>query len=321
MDYTMRLWQRLPLIRHISEWRWVQEHLYPGGRVPWGALIQRTMAWYWRRMSRQLDQPYIIQIQYHPAIELLIPSLKYEQPLFIYRTPFYEAEFFLLPALIKPDMIALNIGAHIGIYALALAQLMPHGHVYAFEPALTTYQQLQINILWNQMRKLVPHNITAYRLALGDTDGEASLFHGSSPMQASLLATASSQPYEQVPVVQLDSWLATHSIGRVDFIIIDVEGAEDIVLRHGTQLLHYHQPIILCEFNRKFDQQAAIWNLLSRFGYRFWRYHAQRNHIEPISDPHDPSIYIHHTYQLGRGYGNVIAAPATWTPPYLAGIR
>lgn len=309
-------WQRLPLIRQFSEWRWAQQYLYPGGRAPWGALIQRTIAWYWLRWSGQLAQPKIIRIQYRPAIELLFPSLKQEYPLFVYHTPLYEAEFFLLPALIKPDMIALNIGAHVGIYTLALAQLLPLGHVYAFEPASETYQQLQINILWNQMRQLVPSNITTYRLALGDTDGEASLFQGSSPMQASLLSTAPAQPYEQVPVVRLDSWLAIHSIGQVDFIIIDVEGAEDIVLQHGTNILQHHQPIILCELNRKFGRQTAIWNLLSQYGYRFWRYNPRRNRIEPILNSHDPSIYIHQTHQTGRGYGNVIAAPAIWTPPH-----
>lgn len=314
----MRLWRRLPLIRQISEWSWAQQHLYPSGRLPWSALIQRTIAWYWRRISGRLDQPHIIQIPYHPAIELLVPTLRHEYPLFIYRTPLYEAEFFLLPALIKSDMTALNIGAHIGVYTLALAQLMPHGHVYAFEPALATYQQLQINILWNQMRKLVPCNITAYRLAFGDIDGETALFHSSSPMQASLLTTASVQSYELVPVVRLNSWLANHHLARIDFIIIDVEGAEDLVLHHGTDLLQHYQPIVLCELNRKFGRQVAIWHLLNQFGYRFWRYNARRHCIEPISDPHDPSIYIHQTHQAGRGYGNVIAAPARWTPPYLA---
>lgn len=311
-------WQHLPLLKHYVEWRWAQQYLYPNGQVPWGALLRRTLVWYWLRWSRQLAHPRIIRIQYHPEIELLVPSLTHEYPLFVYHTPLYEAEFFVLPALLKPNMTALNIGAHIGIYTLALAQLLPNGHVYAFEPALETYRQLQVNILWNQMRKLVPLNINTYRLALGDSDGETILFHAASSMQASLFTTYLGQSYEQVPVMRLNSWLATQRISQIDLIIIDVEGAEDIVLQHGTDLLRHYQPVILCEFNRKFGRQVTIWNLLSQFGYRFWRYHTRRNCIEPVTDPYDPAIYVHQTYHTGRGYGNVIAAPAKWTPPYLA---
>lgn len=311
------MWRQLPMIKLLTEWRWVRTHIYPAGQVPWIALAQRAMAWYWRRLNGQLDQPGIIQIPYAPVIELLVPSLKHEYSLFMYHTPLFEAEFFLLPALVQPDMIALNIGAHIGAYTLALAQLLPHGHVYAFEPALATYRQLQINILWNQARQLVPQNITTFRLALGNANGETQLFHGASTMQASIMPTTPDQPYERVPIARLDTWLEHHHIHRVDFVVIDVEGAEDVVLSHAANLLQRDcKPLILCEFNRKFGRQVAIWELLCRCGYRFWRYHAQLNQIEPVADPNASAIYIHQTHQAGRGYGNVIAAPASWTPPH-----
>ncbi|WP_298814495.1 FkbM family methyltransferase [uncultured Chloroflexus sp.] len=313
----MTIWQQLPFFKHFSEWRWAQRFVYPAGRLPWRALLRRTIEWYWRRLNGSLNQPSIIQIPYAPKIELIVPALAPEYPLFIHRVPLYEAEFFILPSLVKPDMIALNIGAHTGIYALALAQLLPQGFVYAFEPAKTTYQQLQINILWNQMLGLVPDNIATFRLALGAFDGETRLFQEASAMQASLLPVNPSQKYELVPVVRLNTWLREHDIGRVDFILIDVEGAEDIVLTHATDLLqNHHQPLILCEFNRKFGHQTAIWELLGRFGYRFWRYHSHYHRIEPVADPDEPAIYIHQTHLAGRGYGNVIAAPPSWTPPH-----
>ncbi|WP_198018694.1 FkbM family methyltransferase [Chloroflexus sp. Y-396-1] len=213
-------------------------------------------------------------------------------------------------------MIALNIGAHIGVYTLALAQLLPEGHVYAFEPVLKTYQHLQLNVAWNQLRGLVPENITTYRLAFGDVDGETRIFLESSTLQSSLLAQQPLQPYERVPVARLDTWLKQHFIDKVDLIVIDVEGAEDIVLRYATALFQQpRQPLIVCEFNRKFGRQVVIWELLSQFGYRFWRYHSLRNCIEPVSSPYESAIYIHQTHLVHRGYGNVIAAPITWTPP------
>lgn len=309
-------WQQFPILRQWYEWRWIKKHLYPAGRVPWSSVLRRAVAWYWRRWKKTLHKPEIIRLAYAPAIEILVTSLWQEYPLFVYRTPLYEAEFFLLPALVQPDMIALNIGAHIGVYTLALSQLLPHGHVYAFEPALATYQLLQLNIAWNQLRGLVPHNVTAYRLALGDIDGEAPLFQEASTMQASLLARHQSQSYELVPVARLNTWLRTHSINRVDLIVIDVEGAEDIILHNGTDLFQQtYQPLIVCEFNRKFGHQVALWELLSQFGYRFWRYCPLRNCLEPVSDPNESAIYVHQTQDVQRGYGNIIAAPATWIPP------
>ncbi|MEF3274004.1 MAG: FkbM family methyltransferase [Chloroflexus sp.] len=312
----MTVWPQVPLIKQFVEWRWAQKFVYPAGQLPWQTLLKRTIEWYWRRVRGVLDQPAILRIPYAPAFECIVPALKHEYSLFIHRLPLYEAEFFILPALVKPDMIALNVGAHIGLYTLALAQLLPRGMVYAFEPAMTTYQQLQINILWNRLRGLVPDNIAAFRLALGACDGEMRLFHESSAMQASLLPRHPAQPYESVPGAQLNTWLRTNHIDRVDFIVIDVEGAEEAVLSHATDLFQqHHQPLILCEFNRKFGQQTVIWEFLSQFGYRFWRYHSRKDQIVPVANPHDPAIYIHQIQQPGRGYGNVIAAPASWVPP------
>jgi len=312
----MTMWKYFPITRHIYEWCWVRSHVYPSGYMPWRNLFSRTIRWHWRRFTKTLDQPTIIHLPYRPEIEILVTSLRHEYPLFVYHTPLYEAEFFLLPALVQPDMIALNIGAHIGVYTLALAQLLPKGHVYSFEPMLETYQHLRLNIAWNQLRGLIPENVTAYRLAFGDIDGETKLFLESSTMQASLLAQQPLQPYEYVPAARLDTWLKQHSIDSVDLIVIDVEGAEDIVLRHAITLFQQpRQPLILCELNRKFGRQEAIWELLSQFGYRFWRYHSLRNCIEPVSNPYESAIYIHQTHLVHRGYGNVIAAPITWTPP------
>src|SRR5690348_8495908 len=40
-----------------------------------------------------------------------------------------------LTRLVRPGMVAADVGSHLGYFALALAQLVrPSGHVYAFEP-------------------------------------------------------------------------------------------------------------------------------------------------------------------------------------------
>ena len=52
-----------------------------------------------------------------------------------------------------------------------------------------------------------------------------------------------------VPVVDLDTWEAKEAVQRVDFIKIDVEGAESMVLAGAKRLLDKYEPYVLVEFS------------------------------------------------------------------------
>src|SRR6185312_12382199 len=63
-----------------------------------------------------------------------------------FRTP--EPEFDLLPQLVRPGSVVIDVGANIGHYTLRLAQLVgPEGRVYAFEPMPKTFDLLCRNVV------------------------------------------------------------------------------------------------------------------------------------------------------------------------------
>ena len=55
----------------------------------------------------------------------------------------------------------------------------------------------------------------------------------------------------EVPAMTLDEYCRTAEFGasgKVDFIKIDVQGAEELALRGAEEVLRQHKPEIICEF-------------------------------------------------------------------------
>ena len=143
----------------------------------------------------------------------------------------YEKETVdLFAAIVRPGMIAVDIGAHIGFFTRHLSKLAgPTGKVIAFEAHPETYQ-----ILVRNCRKL--SNVTTVNAAVTDTNGEVTLYDsGGSTGSNSLIASRSDYAgSDTVRAVRLDDFLDGSSI---DVVKIDVEGAELEVLQGMTETL------------------------------------------------------------------------------------
>ena len=154
----------------------------------------------------------------------------------------------LLRRLVKPGMVALDVGAHVGYYTRLLGTLPgAEGRVLALEPHPLTHQVLQRNT-----RKLP--NVTALQLAAAETEGSAELFDylmmsasGSlqydealahqqqAQMGAGDVAPRREAGFEMrryaVRTVALDDCLRELGVPRVDLVKMDIEGAELAALR------------------------------------------------------------------------------------------
>lgn len=153
-----------------------------------------------------------------------------------------------LKRLVKPGMVALDIGAHVGYYARMLAKLTSGGgRVYAFEPHPRTYVMLCSNIS-------AMNNVTPTQAAVAEENGTAELFDylmmsasGSLHFDESMLDLQKSQlgtgdiapriendfPVEKfsVKTLNLDDYLASQGVTQIGFIKMDIEGAEIGALR------------------------------------------------------------------------------------------
>jgi FkbM family methyltransferase len=126
--------------------------------------------------------------------------------------------------LVRPGMTVVDGGAHVGYLTRIFASLVgPRGRVLAVEAHPGTAELLRQNTAHLA-------NVTVAGVALGSEDGSLPLYAGTGAASASLVAKPGLALAGSVPVQTLASLLDTHRIPRVDFLKLDVEGAEPDVL-------------------------------------------------------------------------------------------
>ena len=151
--------------------------------------------------------------------------------------------------LIKPGQYALDIGGNIGFYAMLLSKLVgERGKVISFEPIPHLFNALSRSRDENRFNEICDiHN-----LALSNQEGEVSMIFApkSTNFGGSYITEDKDVPAEHdsvtVKTVKLDSFMSAR---KVDFIKIDVEGAEILALGGGMELIRRDMPVILCELH------------------------------------------------------------------------
>jgi len=151
-----------------------------------------------------------------------------------------------LSRLLEPDSVAFDVGANIGVFALVMSRLCPRGRVYAFEPAIESFDYLVRNLQANGAR-----NVVAEHRAVYDTTGLVPFVFSPDYPPGSFVSnnaehSADSRPME---AVRLDDYAEDRGIDRVDLIMIDAEGAEFAVLRGAERTIAVHRPALLVELN------------------------------------------------------------------------
>lgn len=185
----------------------------------------------------------------------------------------YEPELALLERFLKPGAVFIDGGANFGIYSIAAAKLVgPSGRVLSFEPGRTAFTVLQQNIHLNHL-----YNTIALHKALADRPGAAKLFHHPHGLNSFSLGAGcdSAEVYEEVEMTCLDAVHQEYALKRVDFIKLDVEGAEELVLRGAVQVLTQCRPPIIFEINSTATKNLRLspdgaFEFLRGLGYQFF---------------------------------------------------
>ncbi len=170
----------------------------------------------------------------------------------IFLTGAFEPDLlWFFSCVIEPGMTIIDGGAHIGFFTLAFGQLVgPNGHVDAFEPTATTKAHLDINIRNASLVQVHTHALALWYkseiLILNDWGHALSAFNGVAPPRVAPGTKLPEQNRLSVPAVSIDEFVA--NTGRMpDLIKIDVESAEDAVIRGMSGILETKRPIIVLE--------------------------------------------------------------------------
>ncbi len=158
----------------------------------------------------------------------------------------------------------IDCGANIGVSILYLKKLLPNAEVVAFEPDKNVFEVLQRNI---QNAKL--KDVTLINKALWDKDGKIDFIQEGADggnifeNQSSLVELKTCE----VETISLRSFLNK----PVDFLKIDIEGAESVVLKNCSDLLYQVQNIFI-EYHsglNKPQELDSILKILSTNGFRY----------------------------------------------------
>ena len=211
---------------------------------------------------------------------------------------FESAETCFVERLLRPGMTALDVGAHHGYYTLLASTLVgSQGRVIAFEPSPRERIRLERHVRINKCT-----NVQIEPLALASEKSRADLYlvEGSEDYCNSLRPPAVRSPTKTVPVevTSLQEFLSHQRMGPIDFIKLDVEGAELEVLKGaGEALQNQPRPVLMVEV---YESRTEPWGyrsreivqLLSKAGYDWFSLlnDGTPQSIEPGLDRYDANL-------------------------------
>jgi len=175
----------------------------------------------------------------------------------------YEGpEYSFVQRFLRKGMVALDIGANEGFYTLLAANCVgAKGCVIAFEPSPRERRRLRMNLLLNLLG-----NVLVEEVALAGQEGVMNLHvvHTRETGCNSLRPPAVQGPIRILPVAvtTVDHFLRRNSVERVDFVKMDVEGAELLALQGARNLFRtLPRPVLMIEVS---DLRTIPWGYGSR---------------------------------------------------------
>lgn len=190
---------------------------------------------------------------------------------------FSEAEVTFVTSLLTPDSVAMDIGANYG--ALTVPMARKARSVYAFEPQRPAFYALAANLALNCLENVICENV-----ALSDEEGfvrvprlDFAAENNVGGLSMEPEDGASPRGY-MVRAGTLDDYVARNRIARLDFIKMDVEGMEELVLRGGENAIRSLKPLMYVEADRREKVQSLL-KCLESFGY------TAEQHAPPLFNP------------------------------------
>ncbi len=160
----------------------------------------------------------------------------------------------LFEHLVKQSEVFFDIGANIGYFTILGETLNPSLKTFSFEPSVGPLYYLNKNIIQNNLK-----NVVLINKAVSDIDGRLQ-FHdvvskkypwiehnlnGSNSLQ-NIYGREKASSYE-VDVITLASVMTKYGLDKIDFIKLDTECTEHLILKSSLDVINKYKPIIICE--------------------------------------------------------------------------
>lgn len=204
------------------------------------------------------------------------------------RVSFVESEVAAVATGLGPGDVCFDVGAGFGLYTYVLAQWVgPEGQVHSLEPLPVPRWVLDLGVRCAGLSQVRVHAAAAGRrpgtAAMSLPHRNGTPVHGRAFLTTGARGRASNREFPRherltVRVTTLDQVCSRFDVERVDFIKMDVEGAEPAVLDGASETLARDRPDLLLEVeDRHLARYGAraddLFGRLGELGYvgRVWR--------------------------------------------------
>jgi FkbM family methyltransferase len=191
------------------------------------------------------------------------------------KTTKHENELRLLPALARPELVSIDIGASGGIYSLAL---LPYSNsIVAFEPRIEGVCDLI------EMTRVLHLPIQVETIALSNREGKAEMRILLRDLGRSTIAPENNLLDPDGSPTQ-STWVAkktldSYRLSKVGFIKIDVEGHEKAVLEGAAKTIDSNRCNLLIEMEER-HCQGVVQNVKELFESKgYVGFFADKNEI------------------------------------------
>lgn len=184
-----------------------------------------------------------------------------------------QAELHSIMSAMKPGGTYVDIGAHVGGFAIPVARAHADNQIHLFEPVPVTRSLLEANL----ERNGVTDRVTIWTSAVG-AEARSGRMTGVDGGSNHLAEAANAGPGAvDVEIETLDA-LLLDKVERVDVIKCDIEGGEFPAMRGAARILRRDHPDLVLEIDRRYTprfgyEPQELFDFLSALGYQ-WQWFA-----------------------------------------------
>ncbi len=222
-------------------------------------------------------------VRRHQAIKLILHGYRWQVPdaasmIWQYKEIFADNSYSFSSNTAEPVIV--DCGSNIGLSCLHYYLHYPNAKVFAFEPDPLVFKVLSANVA-----QLPNYNISLQQAAVWKEESTLAFYQND--VDGGSLTTAGSNSKVKVKAIDLAAFLS--GFEKVDFLKMDVEGAESVLLPHIQNQLTKVKNLFI-EYHSYPDQKqdlATILRLLEEKGFRYYLMTQNRRPIPLVNKQTD----------------------------------
>jgi len=161
-------------------------------------------------------------------------------------------------------------GAYFGDQAIPVANnIKDTGLCHTFEPNKNNSDLIIENAALNNLNNIIVNNV-----ALWDKSNEKLVFEGADALASTIMAADSQENI--LTTITIDDYIIQNRVGKINLLMIDVEGSEVKVLEGAKSMLRENKPVVVFETHSLYNdwsngiQNSDSVRLMTSLGYEVY---------------------------------------------------